>query len=474
MRAFTLSQIIEGTGAQVISEPHKIFVGVGTDTRQDLSGQIFIALKGESFDAHDFLLKAVEQKAAGVLLHAHEEVLLPFKNKLTLLKVPDTLKALQGLGTWARRQSQARVLGITGSNGKTTTKEFAAAVIGSVKSVHYNRGSFNNHWGVPFTLLQLEPQKEVALVEMGMNHAGELTELVHIAEPDAVVCTMVGQAHIEFFGTLEKIAEAKEEIYLAAKPTALRIFNLDSEQTRGMAVRAREKKLPGEILTFSSQNPEADVHFKILSLGMDALEIEGHVLDVKKRLRIPLFGAQNLTNLMAAAALGLAAGLTAEQVWKGLENCRTTWGRNQLVHLLSGAEIIFDAYNANPDSMKALLENSRLLKNAGKKIGVFGEMLEMGDAAAELHRELGAGVGKVGFDKVYFVGSHARDFFEGLKQAQFTKACHVEKEFKEEMAVSLSQELQRGDIAVIKGSRGMKLEKFVLACAPLDFDLKKD
>ncbi len=157
------------------------------------------------------------------------------------MKVPDTLLALQRLGTWARREAKAIVLGITGSNGKTTTKEFSAALIGTVKDVHYNKGSFNNHWGVPFTLLHLPPTKDVAIVEMGMNHAGELTELVRIAEPDVVVCTMVGRAHMEFFGNIEKVAEAKEEIYEAAKPETVRIYNLDNPQTHNMHVKAVEK-----------------------------------------------------------------------------------------------------------------------------------------------------------------------------------------------------------------------------------------
>lgn len=472
MRAMNLSQIIEATKAQVISQVQDQFSGIGTDTRKDLSGQLFIALKGESFDVHDFLSKAIEQNAAAVMIHANESTLQAYKNKVTILKVPDTLIALQNLGTWSRRQSRAKIIGITGSNGKTTTKEFAAAVISSAKSVHFNKGSFNNHWGVPFTLLQLPTDIDVALVEMGMNHAGEITQLVKIAEPDVVVCTMVGRAHIEHFGTIEKIAEAKQEIYLASSNKTLQVFNLDNEQTKKMYSRARESN--ANTLTFSALDSQADVHLKISQMTMSELVIEGSIRGYSGKVSVPVFGAQNLVNLMAAAALGLAVGLSPEQVWNGLKNCRTNWGRNQLVNLQSGAEMIFDAYNANPDSMRALLDNVKLLKNSGKKVGVFGEMLEMGEHASELHKELGALVGRAGFDKVYFTGEHARDFYDGLQAAQFSKACFIEKEFKDEMAQQLSSELQSGDIAVVKGSRGMKLERFVLPCKPLNFDLKKD
>lgn len=474
MRAITLEQIttaLAGQGAKILSQPQTSFAGIGTDTRQDLKGQLFIALKGESFDAHQFLQKAVEQNAAAVMIQENEASLEKYKDKITLIKVNDTLKALQALGTWARRQARAKVIGITGSNGKTTVKEFTAALIGSVKAVHYNQGSFNNHWGVPFTLLQLDPMKEIALVEMGMNHAGEITELVKIAEPDVVVCTMVGRAHIEYFGSLEKIAEAKEEIYLAA-PKAVQVFNLDNEQTQKMFGRAKERNPGGSYLTFSSHKSPADVQLQILSMTMTELHISGRIRGHQGEAKVQVFGAQNLTNLMAAATLGLAVGMSPEQVWAGLALCRTNWGRNQLVNLKSKAQMIFDAYNANPDSMRALVENIKLLKNSGKKIGVFGEMLEMGEQSPELHRELGNLVGRAGFDKVYFVGAHARDFFDGLKLAQFSKACLVEKEFKPEMAQSLCEELQEGDIAVVKGSRGMKLERFVIPCEPLDFSPK--
>lgn len=471
MRALSLNDIVTATGAKVVSHPVEKFTGVGTDTRKDLSGQLFIALKGESFDAHDFLAKAIESKASGILIHSGAEQLDAYKNKISIFVVEDTLKALQNLGRWARRQSQAKVVGITGSNGKTTVKEFSAALIGSAKSVHYNQGSFNNHWGVPFTLLQLSPEKEIALVEMGMNHAGEITELVHIAEPDVVVCTMVGRAHIEYFGTLDKIGEAKEEIYIAA-PNAVQVFNLDNEQTFKMYKRAKDRNPQGKFLTFSMRDEKADVQLQIVSMTMTELHVSGRIRGHQGEAKVAVFGAQNLVNLMAAATLGLAVGMSPDQVWKGISLCRTNWGRNQLVNLRSKAQMIFDAYNANPDSMKALIDNMKLLKNDGKKIGVFGEMLEMGSHAPELHRELGAWVGKAGFDKVYFIGAHALDFFEGLKQSHFSKACVVEREFKPEMALSLCQELQEGDIAVIKGSRGMKLERFVLPCEPTDFSLK--
>lgn len=473
MRAMDVQTIVKVTGAQTVSLKEKNFSGIGTDSRLDLKGQLFVALKGEAFDAHQFLEKAVKQGAAGLLIHEENDQVLKLKGTVTILKVPDTLKALQRMGTWARRETKAKVLAITGSNGKTTTKEFAAALIGSAMDVHYNKGSFNNHWGVPFTLLQLPPTKDVAIVEMGMNHAGELTELVHIAEPDVVVCTMVGRAHMEFFGTIEKVAEAKEEIYEAAGPNTVRIYNLDNKQTHNMYVKACEKYPHNKILTFSSEDPRANVHLMISSMSMSELSIKGTIGGQEGSARVQVFGSQNLTNLMAAAALGLAAGMSSEQVWRGIPACKTNWGRNQLVHLKSGAQMIFDAYNANPDSMKALIDNMKLLSVSGRKVGVFGQMRELGAASGSLHEELGVWVGQAGFDKVYFIGDDCEAFSAGLKKAGYNNPTLIEKDFKESMGQDLAQYLKPGDIGVVKASRGTKLERFVFPCEPLDFAEKQ-
>ena len=473
MRTLRLEDVLKATGGKALSAFETLFNGIGTDTRSAMTGQLFVALTGESFDAHNFVEKAAQSGATGVLVHRDSIEVQKLKEKITVILVKDTLQALQDLGRWARRNSKATIVGITGSNGKTTTKEFTAAILKSFKSVHYSEGSFNNHWGVPFTLLQLDPQQDIAVVEMGMNHAGEITELVKIAEPDVVCCTMVGRAHIEHFGTLEKVAEAKEEIYLAAAPSATRIYNLDNVQTRRMYDHATKDFPAAKLITFSTVDSKADIFLKIESLGLQNLKISGKIRGIAGMVDVPVFGSQNLTNLMAAAAIGIAGGLSPQQVWEGLSHCKTIWGRNQLLELKSGAQMIFDGYNANPDSMKALLENFKILKTGGRKVGVFGEMLEMGNLAESLHEELGELVGKTGFDHVYFIGANADAFEKGLKKSGFKNAATVSTEFKDEMARDLALVLQNGDMAMVKGSRGMKLERFVMPCEPLNFSLKK-
>ncbi|MFN9068300.1 MAG: Mur ligase family protein, partial [Bdellovibrionales bacterium] len=195
MSELNLDLILQSTQGRCLNLTQNTFKGFGTDTRKNLSGKLFIALKGEAFDGHDYLIQAAQAGAAGLLVHRLPNPLPVELSQLTVIEVSDTLLALQALGHGFRNKSKAKILGLTGSNGKTSTKEFAAQIIETQKQVHWSQGSFNNHWGVPFSLMDLKPKHEVALIEMGMNHAGEIKRLVEIADPDVVVCTMVGRAH---------------------------------------------------------------------------------------------------------------------------------------------------------------------------------------------------------------------------------------------------------------------------------------
>jgi UDP-N-acetylmuramoyl-tripeptide--D-alanyl-D-alanine ligase len=239
-----------------------------------------------------------------------------------------------------------------------------------------------------------------------------------------------------------------------------------------MYVRACEKYGQRNILTFSSEDPRADVHLMISGMTLTEINLKGIIGGVEGAARVSVFGAQNLTNLMAAACVGSAVGMTPEQIWKGLTECRTNWGRNQLVHLKCGAQIIFDAYNANPDSMKALIENTKLLAVAGRKVGVFGQMRELGEASQMLHEELGQLVGKAEFDRVYFIGDDFVSFQKGLSSVGYKNPMQIQKEFSADIGLDLAQYLKMGDIAVVKASRGTRMERFVFPCDPLDFTTK--
>jgi len=511
---WTLDQIAAWTNGKIISRHQESFSTVGTDTRKDLSGQVFIALKGDQFDAHQFLDRAAAQKSGLLIVHELRSEFESLKNSISILLVADTLKALQDFSHHYRKTLTTQVLAITGSNGKTTTKELTATILGTWKKTHFNQGSFNNHWGVPLTLLQIPPNASFAVVEMGMNHAGEITELVKIADPDVVVCTMVGRAHIEHFGSVKKIAQAKEEIYQASREDTVRIFNQDQDETFDMMYPIAKKFPASRMLSFSSQNDEADVYFKITEMTSRGLQIKGSVAGFKSDTSVPLFGEHNVVNLMAASCLAYAVGMKPEDTWKALPLCKSTWGRNEFIQSKLGVDILFDGYNANPDSMLALLKSAPLLRTQGRRIGVFGQMKELGSHAAHEHIMLGENCAQANFDLIYFIGENFSDFEKGLlnkgfreykvaadidvavdvrlneksdnnfavssvayeKNEVYENSDALNQRSKSKNRASLGQHfvshLKAGDLVVIKGSRGARTERFVELCQPIDWKSK--
>lgn len=469
---WTLEQIAGWTHAKIVSKHQTDFAQIGTDTRLNLTGQVFVALKGDSYDAHDYLDKAVEQGAGLLVVHAWPEKFHHLQSKVSVLLVEDTLKALQDFSHGYRKSLSVRIIGITGSNGKTTTKEFTAQILSQFKKTHYSQGSFNNHWGVPLTLLGIPQDAELAVVEMGMNHAGEIRRLVEIADPDVVVCTMVGTAHIEFFGTQQKIAEAKREIYLDSRENTIRIFNQDQELTFDMMYPVAKKYPEGRMLSFSQRNQEADVYFKIDQLKMREMKISGVIATVRGEATVQVFGQQNLINLMAAATIAYACKMSPEAIWKALPQCKTAWGRNQFIETEQKAEILFDGYNANPDSMRALLENIPLLHSEGQKIGIFGQMKEQGEHAVEAHIGVAKLAGQSGFAQIYFIGEDHASFAKGLAESGFKGETFIQPDFTESMGQRLAQSVKSGDIVVIKGSRGAKTERFVPYLKPINWQAK--
>lgn len=461
---WTLDEIAQWTNGKIISRRYEKYSEVGTDTRQNLNGKIFIALKGDNYDAHDYLNKAYAGGAKLLIIHRLDPRFESLTTKVSVLVVDDTLIALQKFAQKYRETLLTEFIAITGSNGKTTTKEFTAAILNEYQPTHYNKGSFNNHWGVPLTILETPPQATYAVIEMGMNHSGEITRLVEIAQPDYVVCTMVGSAHIEFFGSLQKIAEAKQEIYLSSGENTVRVFNQDQDLTYDMMYASAKKFPAGRMLSFSQKNKEADVYFALDSATQSGLKIHGNIAGVPGVAEVPTFGQHNIINLMAAACLSYAAGMDPVMIWNSLKYCQSSWGRNQFIKC-KNVDVLFDGYNANPDSMKALIENVGTLKIEGRKVAVIGQMKELGDHAAQLHKELGVLVGSQNFDKVFFIGENFKDFEEGLKSVDYKK-YFVDKDLTSTLEKDFTTYIKPKDFIVVKGSRGIKTERFVDLCEP--------
>jgi UDP-N-acetylmuramoyl-tripeptide--D-alanyl-D-alanine ligase len=468
---WTLKQIQEITNGKILSKHHEIFDGYGTDTRKDLKNKFFVALAGDQFDGHNFINKALGAGATAFIVHRKEVIKPEHLERVSVIEVNDTLLALQQLASAYRMQSEALFLGIAGSNGKTTAKEFTSALISKYKKVHAAKGSLNNHWGVPFTILDMPRDTEVAVIEMGMNHARELELLSQITNADAAVVTTIGIEHIEHFGNLDKIAEAENEIYKFSPKKCLRIYNLDNEYTKKMFQEHGQLYFSSpKPITFSSQGSAADVYLKVDSATQTELNISGTINGISGSARVPVFGRHNVTNLMVACSFGLVAGLTPEQIWLALPECKTNWGRNQWVNMTSGAKLLFDGYNSNPDSMRALASNFDLVSSAGRScIGIFGQMRELGALSQKYHQEIAEVMAKLNFEKILFIGEDEASFAKGLNDKKFHNSYLGLKQFDEAQIKAFIPGLRAEDTVLVKGSRGVGLEKFVQMYQPLDF-----
>lgn len=462
----TLEVLLHGTQGKALFTNAKEFDGIGTDTRVDLNQKIFFALKGDQFDGHDFINNAIAAGAAAIVSHQPRPDTVA---DVTWVQVDDTLRALQNLAHHWRKLWGGKLIGITGSNGKTTVKDFTHTLISGTFSAIKNEGSFNNHWGLPLTLLRLRSQHQWGVVEMGMNHAGEITELVKTALPNVVTVTMVGTAHIEFFGTIEKIAEAKEEIYRESDKGGVGIFNLQNKHTQKMYSTWAKKF--AQHFTFAV--PEATVFFQVHKKNPRGLTLTGSINGVSGTAETQVWGEQNVHNLMAAATLALAAGVTEQQIWERLSLCEMGWGRNQWVSLKNGATVLFDGYNANPESFRALFTNIADLETAYSKIiGVFGEMRELGTSSEQAHFELGQAAAQSTVHEAYFFGPSEPHFRRGFEAQNSGKSLVTSGTYKETLAFKIKDMLDSKHLVVVKGSRGAQLERVVVALDPIDFKKK--
>jgi UDP-N-acetylmuramoyl-tripeptide--D-alanyl-D-alanine ligase len=463
----TVEELAQAAGGQLLSSPHKDFQRVSTDTRQDLKGRLYIPLKGENFDAHDFVPKAVEAGARAVMVHAWRDEWKPLLEKAAFVKVQDTLQGLQALGRYWRKKHGFKVIAITGSNGKTSTKEFTYAILKDHFKTHASKGSFNNHWGVPLSILEAGPEQTHLILEMGMNHSGEIWKLCLIAEPDIAAVTNVGRAHIGELGSQAAVAQAKEEIYVAT-PKAIHIFNVDNEWTMRMQTRSHSKQF-----LFSAFRKDADVNLRAQRMDWNGLDLTGTIGGEAGQVFIPILGRHNVANLMTASAIALAAGLKPAQIWRSLAKIKdTAWGRNQVVPLTNGARILFDAYNANPDSVQALMKNLYEMDMTGQKFLILGDMRELGSFSEQAHEEAGERAASINFNGVWFIGDYAKSFWKGFEKVRKVAHAFSSPKIDPATAKKFLELVKSGDLIAIKGSRGMQLEN-VLTDWPLAAPLGK-
>jgi len=432
--------------------------GVGTDSRKLTEGSLFVPLIGEHFDGHAFAGEALQKGAAAVLWQRGRGQ--PPDGPHVL--VGDTLSALQQLAASYRRELSVRVVGITGSSGKTTTKDMVAAVLAAEWRVRKTQGNLNNHIGLPLTLLELDEETEIAVLEMGMSGFGEIALLSSIARPDAAVITNIGEAHLAQLGSREGIARAKFEIASGLKEGGLLVIPGDEPL---LAALIEETKAGGrfDIITFGQSG---DSHYGLESVKVGA---EGTEFSVRKAngtvtepFFVPLLGRHNAMNAVAAYALASRLGLGDSQFGEAIRRITPAGMRAETVRAASGLTILNDAYNANPTSMKAAI---RLLGELGgfrRKIAVLGDMLELGHDAERLHREIGRMIRPDVVERVYTYGTLAAYIAEECA-SRFPPGRVQSFADKEALAARLIAETGPGDVMLVKASRGMKMEDVVEA-----------
>lgn len=441
MKAFTLQEAAAALGLPQM-QAQATLADVCTDTRKIQPGSLFVCLRGERFDGHSFASQAAQLGAAALLVDH------PVDADVPQLVVTDTGKALLQLAGWYRRRFQLPVVGLTGSVGKTTTKEFIALVLGAKYNTLKTQGNLNNEIGVPQMLFRLEDSHTAAVIEMGMNHFGEISRLTRAVAPTVGLITNIGVSHIENLGSRAGILQAKLEILEGMAPDAPLIVNMDNDMLRTVKLGDRP------LLTFAIDDQSADFTVTDIAEQGSTTTFTVHHSTFTQPVTIPTVGIHNVYNALAAMAVGYVTGVDPAAAAAALANYVPAGMRQNLVQV-GGVQVIEDCYNASPDSMRAALQTLGKLP-VHRRYAVLGAMLELGDYAKEAHTQVGKMAAENGIDGVLAYGADAAYIVEAAKQAGLENARLFDT--KEALAQSLAQQVQPGDGVLFKGSRGMHLE----------------
>lgn len=444
-----LEKIVRWSGGQLRQgDPAISLDSICTDSRALKAADLFLALRGDKFDGHTFVAEAAKRGAIGAVV---EEALEGLPPGFAQVQVSDTLDALQRISASYRRQLPLQVVGITGSNGKTSTKDFTAAVLGQNFRVTKTEGNFNNHIGLPLTMLRARSSDQIGVFEMGMNHPGEIAPLAALAAPDVAIITNIGVAHIEYMGSREAIAQEKGMLAEALQPSGLVILNADDDFSKSIAARTKADAVfcgleQGDVRAKDLRQDFAGMKFR---LGAD-----DHWVDAE----LPVPGVHMVRNALLAVAAGRFFGLTLEECAEGLRGMRLTRGRLEQ-KIVNGVHVLDDTYNANPDSVAAALRTLSEMPAKGRRIAVLGRMGELGIESEAGHRRVGKVAAQLGIDCVLDVGATPSFIAEEAERGGVASVLRPEN--VQDAVAALRELAKPGDIVLVKGSRSAKMERIV-------------
>lgn len=444
-----LSEVARALGIESEDQYDQITItSVSFDSRSLEQGALFVPLIASN-DGHEFV-EAVKQNGACAALWQKDHENRP--QGIPLLIVDDTLEALQKIGKYYLQKINPKVVAITGSNGKTTTKDMIAAVLSTQFNVAKTRDNFNNHIGVPMTVLSMEPNTEILVVEIGMDHFGELDHLVHLVDPDVAVITMIGEAHIEFFKTRDRIADAKMEITHALKEDGLLVYNGDEP-----LLIERAEKLDFETKTFGTG---ANVDLQAQNIVSDAEKTSFRVKQWPElNFTIPMIGAYNVKNALAALCVGSEFQIDPRSMVKALEHFDLTRNRTEWVKASNGADVLSDVYNSNPTACAEVLKAFQNAETTGRRYAVLGDMLELGEQGPKMHAGLADKIDPKKVDEVFLCGPLMKNLAEALTDKfDQGKIHHYATGEKEQLVSDLKERLRSEDMVMLKGSHGIHLE----------------
>jgi UDP-N-acetylmuramoyl-tripeptide--D-alanyl-D-alanine ligase len=440
-------------GRIVSGDPDQVVGNIVTDSRSLRTGDFFIALRGARFDGHEFVAEAFERGAVGVLVDNVPEGRF-FTAHQVVIAASDTTVGLQDLAHAVREATETKVVAITGSAGKTTTKDTIADFLSESYRVVKNKGNLNNHIGLPLSLMQLRDRPDAAVMELGMNHAGEISRLVAIADPDVRVWTNVGDAHLGFFESADAIADAKAEILELAEPHDLLVCNADDPR-----VMARASRFAGRVASFGEAEDASVRATAIEDLGLGGMRARVVTPVGERVIEMPLLGRGNLANVLAATAVAVEFGIPLDAIAARAARLRPSDRRGAIHRLRGGVMLVDDSYNSSPSALKRALDVVAKEPRAARKVAVLGEMLELGAFSAELHRDAGRAAAAVGLNLLFVVGGEpARELGDAAIAAGMAPASVTYFDQSAAAAPAIAAAIRSGDVVLVKGSRGIRTD----------------